>query len=44
MVRFAIAIPDSACFQAFWAEEAETGEDVHSPAVCLIRFIGTENA
>ena len=37
----AIAIPDSACFQAFWAEEAETGDAVRShadsPIWCLDR-------
>ena len=36
-----IAIPDSACFQAFWAEEAETGDAVRShadsPMRCLDR-------
>ena len=33
------------CLMSLYSEEeAETGEDVHSLAVCLIRFIGTENA
>ena len=35
----AIAIPDSACFQAFWAEEAETGDAVRSHADSLIRCL-----
>ena len=35
----AIAIPDSACFQAFWAEEAETGDAVRSHADSPIRCL-----
>lgn len=34
-----IAIPDSACFQAFWAEEAETGDAVRSHADSPIRCL-----
>ena len=35
----AIAIPDSACVQAFWAEEAETGDAVRSHADSPIRCL-----
>ena len=34
-----MAIKDSACFQAFWAEEAETGDAVRSHADSLIRCL-----